>query len=302
MEANYFNELRYDIIQRLDLINSSMYGTLIPSTNWGKVMNQGVELEMKYSDRVDQLFYQVGANLIFSKNKVLQTDEINYPEDYLEIVGQPSDAMFGYVSRGLFGKDIDISQPHSTQTFGDYQDGDIAYEDLNEDGMVDDRDRQILSNSYPRTHVGVDLNLNYNGFGLYVQGTAQLGFSNWLNNSYYWNRGEDKYSAITLDRYHPVENPTGTYPRLTSTDGANNFRNSSFWIENADFFRIKNVELSYTLTGTQSDVFRTVKFFARGTNLLLFSKNQMFDPEVMNAGLSNYPVLKNITGGISISF
>ncbi|MEA4982535.1 MAG: SusC/RagA family TonB-linked outer membrane protein [Paludibacter sp.] len=302
VEANYFNELRYDIIQRLDLINSMMYGTLIPSTNWGKVLNQGVEVEAKYSDRVDQLFYQVGANLIFSKNKVLQTDEINYPEDYMEIVGQPSDAMFGYVSKGLFGKDVDMSQPHSFQTFGDYQEGDIAYEDLNEDGMVDDRDRQILSNSFPRTHLGIDLNLNYKGFGLYVQGTAQLGFSNWLNNSYYWNRGEEKYSAITLDRYHPTENPNGTYPRLTTTDGSNNFRNSSFWIEKGDFFRIKNVELSYTLTGKQADVYRSVKFFARGTNLLLLSKNKMFDPEVMTAGLNNYPVLKNITGGISLSF
>jgi len=302
VETNYFNELRYNIIQRLDLINSSMYGTLLPSTNWGKVRNQGFEFEMKYSDRLDKLFYQVGANLIYSRNKVLQTDEIDYPEDYMEIVGQPSDAMFGYVSRGLFGRDIDMSQPHSLPTFGDYQPGDIAYEDLNEDGMIDDRDRQILSNSFPRTHVGVDLNLHYKGFGLYVQGTAQLGFSNWLNNSYYWNRGEDKYSVITLDRYHPVENPAGTYPRLTTTDGSNNFRNSSFWLESADFFRIKNVELSYTLRRSQTDVFGSIKFFARGTNLLLLSKNKVFDPEAMGAGLNNYPVLTNITGGVSVSF
>jgi len=302
VEANYFNELRYDIVQRLDLINSSMYGTLIPSTNWGKVLNQGVELEIKYSDRVDKLFYQVGANVIFSKNKVLQTDEINYPEDYMEIVGQPSDAMFGYVSEGLYGKDVDMTLPHSFQTFGNYQEGDIAYKDLNEDNLVDDRDRQILSNSFPRTHVGVDLDLNYKGFGLYVQGTAQLGFSNWLNNSYYWNRGEDKYSAITLDRYHPTENPTGTYPRLTTSDGANNFRNSSFWIENGDFFRIKNVELSYTIKNKQTDVLRSVKVFARGTNLLLITKNKLFDPEAMSAGLTNYPILMNITGGLSVSF
>lgn len=302
VEANYFSELRYDIIQRLDLINSSMYGTLIPFTNWGKVLNQGIELEIKYSDRVDKLLYQVGANVIFSKNKVLQTDEINYPEDYMEIVGQSSDAMFGYVSEGLYGKDVDMTLPHSFQTFGNYQEGDIAYKDLNEDNLVDDRDRQILSNSFPRTHVGVDLDLNYKGFGLYVQGTAQLGFSNWLNNSYYWNRGEDKYSAITLDRYHPTENPTGTYPRLTTGDGANNFRNSSFWIENGDFFRIKNVELSYTIKNKQTDVLRSIKIFARGTNLLLVTNNELFDPEAMSAGLTNYPILMNITGGLSVSF
>ena len=302
VEANYFNEFRYDIIQRLDLINSSMYGTLIPSTNWGKVSNQGMEVELKYTDRVDQLFYQVGANLIFTKNKVIQTDEINYPEDYMEIVGQSSDAMFGYVSKGLFGKDVDLSKPNSFQTFGAYQAGDIAYKDLNTDGLIDGRDMQMLSNSFPRTHLSVDLNLNYKGIGLYVQGTAQLGFSNWLNNSYYWNRGEDKYSAITLDRYHPVENPSGTYPRLSSSDGSNNFRNSSFWIENGDFFRIKNIELSYTITNKQPEILRSIKFFARATNLMLLTKNKLFDPEAMVAGLSNYPILTNITGGVSVSF
>lgn len=302
IEANYFNELRYDIVQRLDQINAMMYGTLLPFENWGKVRNQGVEVELKYSDRVDQLFYQVGANLIYSKNKVLQTDYTDYPEDYLEIIGQASDVMYGYVARGLFGKDVDINSPHAFQAFGPYQVGDIAYEDLNEDNLIDDLDRKVLANSFPRAHIGLDINLNYKGFGLYVLGTSQLGFSNWMNTGYYWNRAEDKYSAITLDRYHPTNNPNGTYPRLTTTDGANNFRNSTFWIESGDFFRIKNAELSYTINNEQTDVVRKVKFFARGSNLLLLTKNRIFDPEAKNAGLTNYPVLMNITGGVSLSF
>jgi hypothetical protein len=123
-----------------------------------------------------------------------------------------------------------------------------------------------------------------------------------MNTGYYWNRAEDKYSAITLDRYHPTNNPNGTYPRLTTTDGANNFRNSTFWIESGDFFRIKNAELSYTINNEQTDVVRKVKFFARGSNLLLLTKNRIFDPEAKNAGLTNYPVLMNITGGVSLSF
>lgn len=68
-----------------------------------------------------------------------------------------------------------------------------------------------------------------------------------LTSTYYWNKGLDGYSVLAKERYHPVNNPTGTQPRLTTTSGVNNYRNSTFWTKNGSFFRLKNVELSYTL-------------------------------------------------------
>jgi TonB-linked SusC/RagA family outer membrane protein len=302
VEANYFNELRYDIIQQLSSQYSAMLGGLYPYSNWGEVQNQGVEIDLKYSDKVDKLFYQLGTNIIYSKNKVIKTDEINYPEEYLKTVGKPADAMFGYVSRGLLGKDVDLNSTYPQQSFGTLQEGDIVYQDLNNDNIIDTRDREMLSNSFPRVHLSVDIKLSYNGFGLYILGTSQLGYSKWLNNSYYWNKGEDKYSDITLNRYHPTENPTGTYPRLTVSDGANNFRYSSFWLQNADFFRLKNVEFSYTIKQKKTSSLQNIKIYTRATNVFQISALRNLDPEVLNGGVTNYPVLKTITAGLSASF
>lgn len=299
LETNYFNELSFDQLQKVDAIYSSLYGGLIPYTNWGKVKNQGVELEIRWTEHNSEgLGISIGGNMLYSKNKILKADEINYPDEYLKITNRPSDAMFGYISQGLFGKDVQL-EGHPVQSFGNYGEGDVAYKDLNNDGIVNELDRQVIGNSFPRFVLGIDFHLIYKKWQLYVLGTANLGVKSWLNNSYYWINGEDKYSVKALDSYDSQNNPSGKYPALTTTTGSNNFLNSDLWIENSGFFRLKNVELSYTLSSIQN---KSVKIFCRGTNLFVLSKIKDLDPEALNAGLQNYPILRNLTAGVSISF
>ena len=79
--------------------------------------------------------------------------------------------------------------------------------------------------------------------------------------------------------------------------------NSSFWIENASFFRLKNVELSYTFTNKkENSLVKKVKLFGRGTNLFVLSKEKDLDPGMMNAGVTNYPVYTTLTGGLTVTF
>lgn len=302
-ETNYFNEYRYNIIQQVSSVYSDIYGSFYSFQNWGEVLNQGIEAELSYSDRINDLFYQTGFNIIYVKNKQKKIDRIHYPDEYLNRTGDPSDAMYGYVSRGLFGKDVDMSTAPSQQ-FGPYQAGDIAYEDLNGDNRIDELDIKMVGNNFPRVHLGINLNLNYKGFGLYVLGTGQFGYYNWRNSSYYWFSGENKYSIEALNRYHPTNNPDGNFPRLTTTNSLNNYRNSTFWIEKADLFRIKNIEASYTLENkTNTNLFyKSVKLFVRGTNLACFSNVKNRDPEAVNAGLDSYPLLKTVTAGLTLSF
>ncbi len=300
VEANYFNEKRQDIIQNLSSIYSGTFGGQFSNSNWGKVANAGVEAELKYNDKIGDLSFQAGVNVIVSKNKLEQGNETMYPDDASRI-GKSTDAMLGYVAEGLFGKDVPLAG-HAVQTFGNYQDGDIAYKDLNDDGFIDALDKKQLGNSFPRTQLGLDINLNYKGFGLYALATSQLGLSSWKNNSYYWVSGEDKYSDVTLDRYHATENPTGSYPRLTTTSGANNFINSTYWLQSADFLRLKNVELNYTFSNLGKIGVKQLRLYLRGTNLLQLSSVKNLDPEVANAGITNYPILKTYTVGCSISF
>lgn len=301
-ELNYFNEKRTNIIGFNGASYGDYLGDYVYNTNMGSVDNQGIEGSITWTDYIGDLKYSVSGNFVCSKNKLLSWNSvINPDENYRSNIGKPTDAMFGLQAEGLFGKDVPLAG-HAVQTFGPYQDGDIAYKDLNNDGVIDARDVTMLGNSFPRTTFGIDINLQYKGWGLIAYGYAETGISKWTNNSYYWNYGENKYSILALDRYNSISNPMGNYPRLT-TISENNFQNSSFWLINTDFFRLKNIELSYTFTNRSvSAVAKQIKIFARGANLFVISTVKDLDPEMLDAGVTNYPVSTNITGGVTFTF
>jgi len=303
MEANYFNETRSNIISDASSIYSAVYGGMYGQMNIGKVSNQGFELEAKYMNKSGDFFYSIGINGTYSKNKLLATNEVIYPDAYRNATGKPTDAMFGYVSQGLFGKDVDLAS-HLPQTLGYYTIGDIAYADLNHDEVVNSLDQKMIGNSYPRVQLGLDINLSWKGFALKILGVSSLGDHVWLNNNYYWNYGENKWSDLALDRYHPVNNPGGTFPRLTTTSGSNNFVNSTFWLANSSFGRLKNAELSYMFGYNKplTSSLKTIKVFMRGTNILTISGIKDLDPEIPTAGVTNYPLFSTYTAGLSATF
>lgn len=298
-EVNCFSEYRDNIIGSNDSQHADVLGPFVSMKNIGAVRNRGVDFYVQWSGSARDFRYEIGLNGVYSKNRLMAWNEVEYPDEYRRSVGCPTDAMFGYVSQGLFGKEVDLNRDVE-QLLGRYQAGDIAYADLNGDGMVDGRDQKMVGNSFPRTTLGLDLNLHYRGWGLYVLCTSELGVDRWLNNTYYWVKGEDKYSEVVLDRYHPVNNPSGTYPRLTTTQGSNNFINSTFWLQDASFFRLKNVELSYTFRVMRT--LRQLRIYLRGTNLLALSKEKNLDPELINAGVTNYPNYTTVTGGLTVTF
>ena len=303
VEANYFNETRSNIISDAGSVYSALYGGIYGQMNIGKVSNQGFELEAKYMNKSGDFFYSIGINGTYSKNKLLATNEVIYPDAYRNVTGKPTDAMFGYVSQGLFGKNVDLAS-HLPQTLGYYTIGDIAYADLNGDKVIDSNDQKMIGNAYPRVQLGLSVDLSWKGFGMSLLGVSSLGDYIWLNNNYYWNYGENKWSDIALNRYNPLTNPGGTYPRLTTTAGSNNFVNSTFWLANSSFGRLKNAELSYTFGYDKplTTSLKTIKVFMRGTNVFTISGVKGLDPEVPNAGVTNYPLFSTYTAGLSATF
>lgn len=301
-ELNYFMEQRKDIIGAVGASYGDYVGDFTYQDNMGEVHNYGVEAMLDWKDRVGGFSYSVGMNYIYTKNKVVKWNQVLHGEEYRYTVGKPTDDMQGLVAQGLFGKDVAM-EGHPVQTFSDYQNGDIAYQDINGDKIIDGRDVQSVGNSYPRMTFGFDLSVGYKGWKLYMLGYSELGKNTWATNAYYWNKGEGKYSVLALDRYHETNNPTGTYPRLTTTPGGNNFRNSTFWLLDTSFFRMKNIELSYTFSSLKfASSLRKIKLFVRGNNLFVLSKVKDLDPELLNAGISNYPVTRNFTIGTSFEF
>lgn len=298
--ADWFRETHYDIIGLNDAAHGDYIGDFVTYKNMGSVFNQGIDAAVEWTDSKGDFTYSVGANVLWSKNKVLEWDQVLHGETYRYTVGNSTDAMFGHVAEGLFGKDVPL-EGHEQQAFGHYQEGDIAYSDLNGDGVVDGRDVKVLGNTFPRTTLGINIDLRYRGWGLYILGYAELGVYKWASNSYYWNYGENAYSVLALDRWHPVNNPDGSYPRLTTTDDANNWQNSTFWLKKTDWFRLKNIELSYTFDNFRNSLLKDIKVFVRGANLFVLSSVPELDPELLDAGLTNYPVTRTFTIGATFT-
>ncbi|WP_161554579.1 SusC/RagA family TonB-linked outer membrane protein [Sinomicrobium soli] len=300
VEANYFNEVRDDIIFNSP---SSIYSaTFYPYTphNLGKVVNNGIDGKITYYGSSGNFRYDIGANFLYVKNRVVKADAIDHPDTYLNVEGNPSDAIFGYVSDGLFRSDEAVANsPY--QALGPYKTGNISYRDLNNDGIVNEQDRKIIGNSFPRTSIGINANFKYKGFGMSLLGTSELGVDFMRNSTYYRNSGEGKYSVLARDRFHPVNNPGGNLPALTTYNPTNDYQGSTFWIQDASFFRMKNVEVSYTFSNDTWTV-RNIRVYLRGTNLFVLSKEKDLDPEVPASGVDNYPLMRIVTGGLTIGF
>ncbi|MFR9579028.1 MAG: SusC/RagA family TonB-linked outer membrane protein [Rikenellaceae bacterium] len=303
-ELNYFHETRKDMVSAVNYKVADVISTFIEYDNVGSVRNSGMDGYLEWSDRRGNLSYTVGVNALLSKNKILEWNEVNYPDSYnASVVGQSTSAIYGYEAIGLFGTNgIDVAT-HPEQRLGDYQDGDIAYRDLNGDNIIDESDRSVIGNSHPTGTFGLNINLNYKRWGLYLLGTAEVGIQTMKSNGYYWIDGLSKYSEIVNDRWHAENNPDGTYPRLTTLTASNNLVNSTFWLDSAAYFRLKNAQLSYTFDfKSPNSAFDKVKLFVNATNLFVLSSIKELDPEVLEAGVTNYPVSTAITGGINVTF
>lgn len=314
-ELNYFNAKRTQIVvestsEFKTFFNnsisdngsySSSQSGFYPVENRGQSTMSGIDGQIRYNNLGKALNFSAGLNFNYSKTTIDKNGGVVYPAPFTS-TGITSDAIFGQISNGLFLNNTQVANS-PIQNFGQYQVGDISYQDSNSDNVVNEFDTRQIGNSIPRTTLGIDINLTYKRFGLYVLGVSQLGFDRMLDNSYYRQstNGRNKYSELALDRYHPVANPNGTQPRLSTQSLTNNNIASTFWLEDASFLRIKNVELSYLLPVKKIEhVFKSVRFNVKGTNLLTFSKNKYLDAEVQNAGLLNYPVYSTFTFGVNL--
>jgi hypothetical protein len=173
VEANYFNNKNYDLLT--NPVNTlPAFFTGHASINYNSNRNQGAEMGINYTATAGDLKLRLGGNMLYSIPKVLQRDEIQYEEQYLMRQGKTNDAIYGYVSLGLFKDSADIAN-HDVQTFGNVQPGDIKYKDLNNDNKIDELDQEVIGNSSPRFAYSLHLNLSYKNFELFAMGTGQRG-------------------------------------------------------------------------------------------------------------------------------
>ncbi|WP_266362967.1 SusC/RagA family TonB-linked outer membrane protein [Tellurirhabdus rosea] len=300
LELTYFNNLRDGIVSQLANTVPFVGGisTARPWYNYNKVRYFGVETGLQYSDQIGALRFSVGGNAAVQSSKILMWDEPKYRFEYQSRIGLPIDAFWGQTYVGKFASDADTRQV--PQIYDEVlMKGDLKYQDMNGDGVVDDNDQSRIGNTTPRLTYALNLRVSYRNFELTGLGTGRAFYDIPMTNKYFWSGwGDNNYSNFVKN------NIDGQYPRLTYYKVNNNFINSSFWLRDGGFFKIQNVELAYNLPVGAGNIFgsRGARLFVRGANLLTISKIKDVDPESINSGVTVYPLFKTFTGGFKLTF
>jgi TonB-linked SusC/RagA family outer membrane protein len=283
---------------------------LIPSVNAGKVRNRGIELTLNYSDKIGQVNYSIGGNFTRIWNKIVDLNGLNElppSAPYINRVGQAVGSFYTYQAAGLFTTPAEVAAS-AFQANGTAP-GDIKYVDQNGDHIINDKDRVITGNDVPYKYYGVNLFVAYKGFDLSVIGQGVLGVKTYLNSeasqAFFNGAGVREWQ---LGRWTATDpNPNAVYPRiLSSENNTQNMVNSSFWLFDASYFRVKSLTLGYTLPINVSKRIgaSTVKIYFTTNNLFTIRGDKRmkdFDPEAPTGGAS-YPQLKTNSLGVNFTF
>ncbi len=323
---DYFYKKTDNILMQVP-IPLTMGNLSAPFVNVGKVENKGLEATIGY-DKIfnNGLRLKTSANLSHIVNKVTDLNGaspiINEPTAIVE--GRAINSFYGYVQNGIYQisdftwqNNSDPNIPYNKRQYvlkdgvvkvSNFtpQPGDIKYKDLDGDGIVDmDHDRKVIGKQFPDLSYAWSLNLEWKNFdfNMFWQGVAGIDgytyyeiatcFSGFSNMGNWW-----------LNRWTP-NNPENTYPRLT-TDGVRNNIHSTFYMEDASYLRLKNVELGYTFDKKLLPFLGDCKVRVYGNiqNALTFTKYKGFDPEkeTGETRAEAYPQTRIYTFGLSVNF
>lgn len=302
--ADLYNRKTSDILLLLDI--PLIIGLNKPYQNAGVVENKGWEMSVGYKNDPAQAFrYNFTFNLSDVKNKVLDMRGVNQTGLTVNREGHPINSIFGYVSEGYF-QSADEIKTHATQ-FGTLAPGDLKYKDQNGDNVINEADKIIIGNTIPRYTYSLNSNFSYKGidFSFLLQGVGKA-------DGYLYGAGIQPFTTTgaiggtiredNKDRWTP-DHTNAKYPRLAFGQN-NNQQASQFWMKNASYLRLKNVQLGYTFHGQSLKLIGVsrLRLFVNGSNL--FSMDKFWDGYDVEApiGYGNfYPQVKVYSFGLDIT-
>jgi len=294
------------------LLNMAIPGVMgyanSPKQNAGTVENKGYDITISHNNTIGKFYYKVTGILSDVKNQITNLGGLapQVSGAHVNQVGSPISAFYGLQANGLFNSFTE-ARAYTVTQFGKLQGGDIRYKDLDADSKITGSDRVVLGNPIPRYTYSLDLYTAYKGFdfALFFQGVGK-------RDSY--DSGWDAYpfqNASTalvqhLNRWSESNpNPNAVTPRLSINQQSNNLQASSFWLVNAAYLRLKNIQLGYTLPGqlVKKAGIAGVRFFANGNNVFTSSKMPVgMDPESPESTNNYVPLLATYTFGVEVKF
>jgi len=282
---------------------TGMTGTL-PDENIGIVSNRGVELQLYHDNRIGDFMYHVQGNFLWAKNKIEYMDETPWGEghEYMNLTGHPMGSSLIYKIIGI-NKSNDYLQMYTQKAGAGL--GDFIYEDIDGNGKIDDYDRvREELTTVPQIVFGLNFNATWKNFdlALLLQGQGLV--------RCYYSPAVDPVSAninkFAAENAWTLENTNSDYPRIGSTVSNGGVYRVDFYLRNAAFLRLKNLELGYTIPqkffGKNIPV-KGVRAYIGGYNLLTLSSLTEIDPETSDgSGNSYYPQMRLFNAGVKLSF
>lgn len=297
-DLNYFHARRTGILISRNASVPGFAAINLPAQNLGEVVNQGVEVELGHRNRIGNVDYYIGGNMTFARNKVIYMDEAADVPDWQKKTGYALDSWMVFKTDGLYQTQEEVD---STPHLHNAQPGDIKYIDVDDDGEITNRDQiRIHKGAIPELVFGIPMGFSWKGFDVNIlwQGQAmakQLILPQNLNiDVAYFN---DRWISST-------ETPDAKYPRAYNYEDPVNDRGAEFWLRNASFLRLKNVEIAYCFTPRllQSWRISNLRVYLNGSNLFCFDGIKIMDPESTSPGGYYYPQTRVYNVGVNLVF
>ena len=300
---------------------STLPGTLgVRSTIWGnvgKMKSWGSDGTISYTKKFGDVTLEARGNFTFTRDKILDYDEVSPRYPYLAQKGNSYGITRGLIALGLFKDEEDVR--NSPTQFGKVLPGDIKYQDVNGDGIINSYDIVPIGNArIPRVQYGFATSAQWKGFdfNIFFRGAGKSDFF-FGGSGFYPFNGEKTGNVLSIvndqkNRWTPesysgdpaTENPNARFPRLSYGNNTNNNRNSTFWLADASYLRLKTLEIGYTFpkAWTQKMAMNNLRLSIIGDNLHVWDKVKLWDPEQASGNGAVYPLTRSYTAVLQMSF
>ena len=305
---DYYQKITSDLLLPLNL--PTFVGDLNPTiVNAGKMTNKGVEISVGFKNFDHEFKYSVNANAAMGSNVV---DELpsNLPSIYGQVTkteaGHPLNSYYGYQMVGIYQTQSEIDNYLKGAPHNDIKPGYIKFKDLNGDGVINDKDRTYIGNPNPRMTYGLNFTFSYKAldFSMFVQGVQGVERWNDLKKILDYDSRPFNHTTSTLNSWHG-EGTSNTIPVSTFADNGSS-NNSSIFVENASYLRLKNVEIGCSLQEVfkkYKNVLPNIRIYVSMQNVLTLTSYTGLDPEttgLMDKG--TYPQARAFLFGFNTKF
>lgn len=313
----WFNSTTSDLLYNINTAWAT--GTNALWTNYGKIRNKGIEFNLGWRDHVDDVSYSVSANISTVRNKVLRLGDADfYDSSYSRTeVGRSIGDFYLIQTDGIFQSKDEVYAHTTTLEDGTVkivqataQPGDVRYVDVDGNGSINDDDRVYCGSPLPKFEAGLNATVEYKGFDFNMLWTSRYG--NKIYNSVRQGTLASFVNNMPSD-YFPWtwDNPSNENPRMYANASDNTKGNTTRFLENGSFLKLKNLQLGYSLPETLSRKFfvQRLRVYVSAQNLWTITKYKGYDPELICTNVfaqgydsGQYPNARQYTFGLQVSF